>query len=52
MKTIKIIPQVDTVTICLPEEWVGKQVVCKLSTTPVRKRQTEKIDHDKTLKII
>jgi hypothetical protein len=34
MKKIIITPKTDTVTLCIPEEWVGKAVVCKLSPLP------------------
>ena len=33
MKKIILLPQNDTVTICLPEQWVGIPIICKL--TPV-----------------
>ena len=31
MKKMFITPQKDTVTLCLPSEWVGKPLVCTLS---------------------
>ena len=31
MKKLFITPQKDTVTLCLPLEWVGKPLVCVLS---------------------
>jgi len=31
MKKLFITPQKDTVTLCLPPEWVGKPMVCVLS---------------------
>ena len=36
MKKLFITPQKDTVTLCLPSEWVGKPLVCVLHH-PVRK---------------
>ena len=30
MKKLILTPQKDTVTICLPQEWVGKPLVCVL----------------------
>ena len=30
MKKIVLLPKTDTVTLCLPEEWVGVPVICKL----------------------
>jgi hypothetical protein len=29
MKKIILLPKTDTVTLCLPEEWVGVPVICK-----------------------
>ena len=36
MKTIVLLPKTDTVILCLPEQWVGTPVVCKL--TPMHNR--------------
>jgi hypothetical protein len=30
MKKIVLLPKTDTVTLCLPEQWVGVPVICKL----------------------
>ena len=30
MKKILLLPKTDTVTLCLPEQWVGVPVICKL----------------------
>ena len=30
MKKLILTPQKDTVTLCLPQEWVGKPIVCVL----------------------
>jgi hypothetical protein len=30
MKKLLIIPTTDTITLCLPREWVGKSIVCTL----------------------
>ena len=31
MKTIILLPKTDTILICLPEQWVGHPVICKLT---------------------
>ena len=31
MKKIILFPKTDTVILCLPEEWVDKPVICKLT---------------------
>lgn len=31
MKKIILLPNTDTVTLCLPEQWVGVPVMCKLT---------------------
>jgi len=31
MKKIILLPKTDTVTLCLPEEWVGVPIVCRLT---------------------
>lgn len=31
MKKLKLLPKTDTVTICLPREWVGCAITCTLS---------------------
>jgi len=36
MKTIVLLPKTDTVILCLPEQWVGIPIVCKL--TPMSNR--------------
>lgn len=33
MKKMVLLPKTDTVTLCLPEEWIGIPIVCKL--TPI-----------------
>ena len=33
MKKLTLIPKTDTVTICLPSEWVGKVITCTLHIT-------------------
>jgi len=30
MKKLLITPTTDTVTLCLPREWVGKSIICTL----------------------
>ena len=30
MKKIILFPKTDTVTLCLPEQWIGVPVICKL----------------------
>jgi hypothetical protein len=30
MKKLLITPTTDTITLCLPREWVGKSIVCTL----------------------
>ncbi|MBO4654224.1 MAG: hypothetical protein J5644_01605 [Bacteroidales bacterium] len=32
MKKLTLIPKTDTITICLPPDWVGQVVVCTLSS--------------------
>jgi len=31
MKTIVLLPKTDVVTLCLPEQWVGVPIICKLT---------------------
>ncbi len=33
MKRLTLVPKTDTITICLPEEWVGKVINCTLQNT-------------------
>ena len=33
MKRLTLVPKTDTVTICLPQEWVGKVINCTLQNT-------------------
>lgn len=40
MKKLTMTPQKDTITICLPPEWVGKPLVCILKE-PYEQDQTE-----------
>ena len=40
MKKIIITPVRDTVTICLPQDWVGKTVICLLKS-PYEKEEME-----------
>ncbi|MCQ2272857.1 MAG: hypothetical protein MJZ72_08775 [Bacteroidales bacterium] len=30
MKKLVLIPSTDTITICLPHDWVGKTIVCTM----------------------
>jgi len=30
MKKLLITPTTDTITLCLPKEWVGKSIICTL----------------------
>ena len=30
MKKVILLPKKDTVTLCLPEKWVGVPIICKL----------------------
>lgn len=32
MKKLSLIPKRDTITICLPPDWVGKKITCFLSS--------------------
>ena len=32
MKKLTLIPKTDTITICLPPDWVGKVIYCTLSS--------------------
>jgi len=41
MKKIILLPKTDTVMICLPKEWVGIPVVCKLFPVSVASTETE-----------
>jgi hypothetical protein len=34
MKKIVLLPKTDTVILCLPEQWVGIPVICKLTPMP------------------
>ena len=38
MKKLTLIPKTDTITICLPAEWVGKIVTCTLHNTEKKTR--------------
>ena len=38
MKKIILHPRNDTVTICIPEQWVGIPIICKL--TPIYNHET------------
>jgi len=29
-----LLPKTDTITLCLPEEWIGIPIVCKLTPIP------------------
>lgn len=31
MKKLKLLPKTDTITICLPEDWVGRPITCTLA---------------------
>ena len=33
MKRLTLVPKTDTITICLPPEWVGKVINCTLHNT-------------------
>lgn len=33
MKRLTLVPKTDTITICLPPEWVGKVINCTLRNT-------------------
>ncbi|MBO2525487.1 MAG: hypothetical protein IKP54_02010 [Bacteroidales bacterium] len=33
MKRLTLVPKTDTITICLPAEWVGKVINCTLQNT-------------------
>lgn len=33
MKRLTLVPKTDTITICLPPEWVGKVINCTLQNT-------------------
>lgn len=33
MKRLTLVPKTDTITICLPSEWVGKVINCTLRNT-------------------
>jgi len=35
MKKLVLVPQTDTITICLPASWVGQTVVCILKVSDV-----------------
>ena len=41
MKKIILLPQKDTVTLCLPKEWVGIPVICKLTPLDSHKMHTD-----------
>ena len=44
MKTIVLLPKTDTVTLCLPEQWVGTPVICKLSPMSDRFMNDDEIE--------
>ena len=31
MKKIILLPKTDTIILCLPEEWVGRPIICQLT---------------------
>ena len=53
MKKLILTPQKDTVTLCLPQEWVGKPIVCVLrrpeekSTYPVESEFVSEVREDR-----
>ena len=53
MKKLILTPQKDTVTLCLPPEWVGKPVVCVLrrpeekSTYPTESEFVSEVREDR-----
>jgi len=44
MKTIVLLPKTDTVILCLPEQWVGMPVVCKLTPMSDRFMNNDEIE--------
>jgi len=44
MKTIVLLPKTDTVILCLPEQWVGIPVVCKLAPMANRFMSCDEIE--------
>ena len=53
MKKLILTPQKDTVTLCLPQEWVGKPIVCVLrrpeekSTYPTESEFVSEVREDR-----
>ena len=41
MKKLTLTPSRDTITICLPEDWVGKPISCILSRDDEQQAQME-----------
>lgn len=41
MKKLTLTPSRDTITICLPEDWVGKRISCILSRDDEQQAQME-----------
>ncbi|MCL1850761.1 MAG: hypothetical protein FWF70_05085 [Bacteroidetes bacterium] len=44
MKKILLLPKTDTVIICLPEQWVGTPVICKLEPVLVNHINFEEVE--------
>jgi len=50
MKKIVLLPKTDTVTLCLPKQWVGIPIVCKL--TPLTNYQDNHINLNADMEIM
>ena len=46
MKKIVLLPKTDTVILCLPEQWVGIPVICKLIPMPGHPVDKDEIQFD------
>lgn len=58
MKKLTLLPKTDTVTICLPEDWVGHPIVCvlKVKDTVIYEKEAQesaicyRVNHQKRKK--
>jgi hypothetical protein len=52
MKKIVLLPKTDTVILCLPEQWIGVPVICKLTPMNNHFMNREDIETEATRAVI
>jgi len=52
MKKIILLPKTDTVILCLPEEWVGVPIICKLEPLKTSFRNSAEMEMEQERMII